>query len=118
MPNQNEFVKDNQFVNQRGGALRADGSQKGLGFFGVLPRPDKKFSTELSIGVNFNGKEMEIPSIVPTLTEGELNFLLKGNKPNKVIIQKAVEFARERLGAGLSPFAQQGEQVQRPVGTK
>ena len=56
--------------------LRADGTPKGEGYFGKLKRPDGDVSTELSIGVNLGGKETEIPTLVPTLSEEEKNYLL------------------------------------------
>ena len=88
---------------------RADGSNKGQGYFGELKRPDGKVSTELSIGVDMDGKETEIPSLVPTLTEQEKSYLLSGGKPTKEIVQKAVAHAKKRIAAGKSPFAQPGE---------
>jgi len=80
--------------------------EKGLGYFGELKRPDGGISTELSIGVNINGKETEVPTLVPTLTKAEINYLLEGNKPTKEIISKAVKHAQERTSQGKSPFAQ------------
>jgi len=95
---------------------RADGSQKGLGFFGILARPDGKISSELSIGVNMDGKEIAIPSLVPTLNKDEINYLLKGGKPTPEIVRKAVMHARQRMSNGQSPFAQKGEQGNAPQG--
>ena len=85
--------------------------EKGLGYFGELKRPDGMVSTELSIGVEFDGKETEIPSLVPTLTKDEINHLLAGNEPTEQIVDKAVVHAKERMAEGKSPFAQEGEQV-------
>lgn len=93
-----------------GYGLRADGTQKGLGYFGELKRPDKKISTELSIGVGFDGKETQIPTLVPTLTRNEINYLLEGNKPTKEIQDKAIAHAKTRMDQGKSPFAEKGEQ--------
>ena len=98
--------------------LRTDGTPKGLGYFGELQRPDKKVSTELSIGVDFGGKETQIPSLVPTLTSDEVDYLLQGNQPTQDITDKAVAHARTRISQGKSPFAQEGEQVSRPVKTE
>ena len=89
---------------RNGGNLRADGTKKGPGFFGTLKRPDGKVSTEISIGVTFDGKEVQIPSLVPTLTPGEINMLLEGNDPTPAMVQKAVDHAKERMSRGLSPF--------------
>ena len=92
--------------------LRADGTPKGPGFFGSLNRPDGKVSTELSIGVSFNGKETEIPLLVPTLTTDETDHLLSGKKHTKAMVDKAVAHAKERMKQGKSPFAEKGEQSQ------
>lgn len=71
--------------------------------------------TEVSIGVEINGVEMEIPTMVPTLTEEEINELanmeLEGNAKNipDSIKQKAVAHAKQRIAEGKSPFYQDGE---------
>jgi len=88
--------------------------KKGLGYFGELKRPDGMISTELSVGVNIDGKEIEIPSLVPTLTKNEIDYLLKGNKPTKQILDKAVKHAMKRIKEGQNPFAQKGEQLSKP----
>jgi len=93
---------------------RADGSEKGQGFLGLLKRPDGKVSSEISVGVEINGKEVEIPTMVPTLTQEELDYLInnpveQGHPIPQAIIQKAVEHAKMRMQKGLSPFAQPGE---------
>ena len=89
---------------------RDDGTPKGNGFLGVLPRPDGTVSSEISIGVTIDGKEVEIPTMVPTLSKAETQWLLTHDvsDPSKfprAIIQKAVDFAKPRLAAGQSPFA-------------
>lgn len=89
--------------------------KKGLGYLGTLKRPGGGVSTEISIGVNIDGKETEIPSLVPTLTKQEINYLLGGGKPTKDIVSKAVAHARTRMASGKSPFAQQGEQGSQPI---
>ena len=89
--------------------------QKGQGFLGPLKRPDGRVSTELSVGVNIDGREMEIPSIVPTLSPEELNYLLSSGSPawttpiGESILQKAVAHAKRRLGVGLSPWRIEAE---------
>lgn len=102
-------------VNRQSWDRRADGSPKGDGFFGVIQRPDGTVSSEISVGVNIDGKEVEIPTLVPTLTPEERDWLINNDisDPSKIppaIIQKAVDHARPRLAAGQSPFAQPGEQ--------
>lgn len=91
-----------------GFGARSDGSQKGAGFLGVLKRPDGDVSTELSVGVNIGGKEMDIPTLVPTLTESEIAQVLNlkpGEPMPEVVVQKAADFARTRLAAGKPVFA-------------
>lgn len=82
---------------------------KGPGFFGALRRPDGSVSTELSIEVNLDGKETEIPMLVPTLSRADIDFLLVGGTPTEAIVQKAVDHARVRINQRESPFASEGE---------
>lgn len=94
---------------------RADGTKKGNGFLGVLQRPDGGVSTEISVGVNLDGKETEVPLLVPTLNKKEVDTLLSlppGQKPPPEIVQKAVDHAKERIALGKSPFASNDETVQ------
>jgi hypothetical protein len=94
---------------RRDGLMRMDGTLKGPGFFGRIDRPDGDYSTELSIGVEFDGKEVQIPTLVPTLTPGEVDFLINGNDPTPEIFEKAVKHAIDRKKGGLSPFYEEGE---------
>lgn len=93
---------------------RTDGSPKGTGFFGELPRPDGNVSTELAVGVNFDDQEMEIPLLVPSLTRAEIDHLLQDGKPTDAIMGKAVLHARQRLAQKLSPFASDDERFDLP----
>ena len=91
---------------------RADGTAKGGGFFGTLKRPDGRVSTELSIGVNFDGKETEIPLLVPSLSKGEVDTLLSLGDKDPIpdaIADKAVKYAKLRMQAGKSVFAEPNE---------
>ena len=91
---------------------RPDGTAKGSGWLGEIKMANKKdVMTELSIGVNINGKETLIPTIVPTLTKSEVSFLAKGNEPTKAIMDKAVKFAQDRISQGLSPFKDANETI-------
>jgi len=94
---------------------RPDGTDKGTGFLGVLKRPDGSVSTEISVGVPINGREMDVPTLVPGLTKQEVNWLLTTpvdriarNLP-ETIRNKVVAHAQGRIAAGLSPFKQDGE---------
>jgi len=93
---------------------RRDGTLKGKGFLGVLPikSADGKtgVATEYSVGVNFDNQEVDIPTLVPTLTPEEVNLMttdiIPGHKQvPEPIMKKAIDHARERIGQGLSPFA-------------
>jgi hypothetical protein len=84
---------------------RPDGTPKGKGFLGELKRPDGNVSTEISVGVNIGGKEMDIPTLVPTLTKAEVDSLLKGDAPSDAIVRKAVDHAKKRIAEGKSVFA-------------
>lgn len=86
---------------------RSDGSTKGQGFLGQLPHQSGKVSTEISIGVEINGKEMDVPSLVPTLTKAEVQWMLDGKKPTRGIVIKAEDFAKKRIAQGKSVFANQ-----------
>ncbi len=96
---------------------RADGSTKGMGWLGLLKRPGGGVSSEISVGVEINGKETEIPLMVPTLTKSELDYLMT-HDPSKAsfqknmpasILSKAEDFASNRIAQGLRPFRQDGE---------
>lgn len=87
--------------------MRNDGTPKGLGYYGELPGigSNKGYViTENSIGVNLDGVEQEIPTIIPGLTEKELKLILSGGI-NESIIDKSVEHAKRRISKGMSPFA-------------
>ena len=96
-------------------AKRPDGSTKGTGFLGVLKRPDGGVSTEISVGLPINGKEMDVPTMVPGLTKSEINWLLKtpvdrvAKELPDSIRQKAIAHAKARIAAGKSPFKQDNE---------
>lgn len=102
---------------------RPDGSAKGMGFFGELKRPDGDVSTEISVGVGMDGKEIDIPLIVPSLTKKELNYLLSTDIKGKnfftnmppSIMDKAYEHAQTRIKSGMSPFAGPDEIVEAPT---
>lgn len=92
--------------------LRPDGTSKGDGWQGRLARPDGKVSTELSAGVEINGKETLIPLIHRGSTKTDLAYLTKTpegaqdffkNMP-KGLMDRAVGHAEERLKKGKSPF--------------
>jgi hypothetical protein len=88
--------------------LREDGSVKGPGFLGSLYSPDgKTVMTEKSIGINIDGKNIDVPSLVPTLTKDEVEFIRNGGDPRAKpeIVQKAADYAKERVAQGKGVFA-------------
>jgi hypothetical protein len=90
---------------------RKDGNKKGRGYFGELKRPDGGVSTELSIGVSIDDKEVEIPLLVPTLNKSEVARLLKDKPPTEAIIKKAFDHAIMRMKQGKSPFADDDDEM-------
>ena len=92
---------------------RKDGTNKSVGFMGELKRPDGGVSTEISIGIELDGKEVEIPLLVPTLDKKEIDALLKDEKPTKEMIDKAAKHAIERMKTGKSPFYDPDEDSKR-----
>jgi len=100
--------------NDYGYGKRNDGTYKGPGFLGPLKRPDGDVSTELSVGVNLDGKEVEIPALVPGLSKEEIDHLLNDGEPTDAIVSKAVEHARKRMKEGRSPFF--GREDETPAG--
>lgn len=97
--------------------LRPDGTPKGNGFLGRQPLRNGGVATEYSIGTtDVNGQEMDIPTLVPTLTPDEIQATLRaaeaGTAPPASVMAKAVAHAKMRLSQGKSVFAQEGEQQQ------
>lgn len=88
--------------------------RKGYGWLGVLRRIDKpeSVSTEISVGTNIDGKEMEIPLLVPTLNRQEVEHLLSTPEDKlsfdhpvmKSILDKAQAHAEHRVQSGLTPW--------------
>jgi hypothetical protein len=85
---------------------RPDGTPKGSGYLGEISLPNGDVATELSIGVNMDGKEVQIPSIVPTLNPEQINYIRNGGDPKDRldIVQTAVDHAKERMLSSKSPY--------------
>ena len=86
-------------------------SMKGKGYFGMLPSSEG-FSTEISMT---DDAGRSFPSLVPTLTQEEVNYLLRGNMPTDDMYRKAEMWANSRQAQGMSPFASPTE-LRMPVG--
>lgn len=109
---------------QDGGKMRygkrPTGEYKDVGFIGEQTTPSgKNVVTEFSIGTSdVNGKQMDIPTMVPTLSESEKNYILQradadeniGFDPiGNSIYKKSVAHARQRIAQGKSPFYSSAE---------
>ena len=86
---------------------RPDGSTKGPGWLGRQKSNSGKDMSEYSIGTEIDGKEVDIPTFVPGLTQKEIDFLK--TEPNvkdipDSIFNKAKTHADKLISAGKSPF--------------
>ena len=92
--------------------LRNDGkTYKGQGWLGPIKRPDGELSTELTMSWRDVLGGTDIPLLVPTLTQEEIDSLMSVHPskiptlPNfKSIQNKAIQHAYDRDKQGLSPF--------------
>lgn len=107
-------------VAQKDESLRPDGTKKDIGFLGEFKTPSGKSVSEYSIGVPINGKEMDIPTLVPTLTEEEKKYIIdKAEKEEQIgrdaignsIVKKSIAHAEQRIKEGKSPFFSSSEKT-------
>lgn len=107
-------LKNPRMRRQDGGELRIDGTKKSMqGFLGPIKNSRGQIMTELSIGVEMDGKEIEIPTLVPTLNDQDIQVLqnLSDDAPiPESIIKKSVAHAQERMKENKDPFYQDGEE--------
>ena len=99
--------------------LRPDGTKKGKGWLGPLKSPAGHDVTEYTIGVPIGGKEMDIPTIVPTLTKQEIAQVLSAadndeDVPDSVK-RKAIAHAEMMIKSGRSVFAPRGGYSSQPM---
>ncbi len=97
-----------------GDPVSTDRDKSMQGFLGPIKNNvTGKIMTEVSIGVEIDGKEILIPAMVPTLTPKEIDALKNiniGEEPlPKSIIDKATRHAIPRINNNMSPFYQDGE---------
>lgn len=90
---------------------RPDGSKKGKGWLGPIDLGDGNVATEYtsqSQSVLVDGKQIDFPTLVPTLTKEEIEEMRKlmaaGKDPSKSVMQKAVDHALKQLSEGKSVF--------------
>lgn len=103
-PNVSDLQVNPAGVDRTSWEPRGDGTAKGLGFLGLLKTPDGRVASEYTIGVPINGKETDIPTLVPTLTRPEVEQVLKG-QVTPAIRQKAETWALDRVKSGKPVFA-------------
>jgi hypothetical protein len=81
---------------------------KQAGFFGEIPIANGQTATEYSVGQNIGGKNVEMPSLVPTLNATEFDAvkhaIATGAALPESVYQKAAEHAQGRINSGMSPF--------------
>jgi hypothetical protein len=82
---------------------------KGLGYFGPLQTPSGDTLSELSLDSVINGKQVQYPSVVPTLSADELKSILNKQRITDSIAAKALAHAKQRIAQGKSPFANEGD---------
>lgn len=96
-------------IGEKAYGKRNDGTDKGSGWLGELQLPNGGVATEYTVGVNIGGKEVDIPTLVPTLTDQEVKLMVEDIIPNKkqvpdTIMKKATDFAKSNLKSGKSLF--------------
>jgi hypothetical protein len=83
----------------------SQGTLKGKGYFGEIPVNQGGAMTEFSSAYEQDGKLVSHPLLVPTLNKQEIDLLGMGLEPTPEIYKKAQDYAKQRIGAGQSPFA-------------
>ena len=111
-------IFEEEFADQ--GMYRADGVKKSArGFLGPVKNLISGGTmTEFSTDMNYGGKSIQIPTMVPTLSREEISYLQNmppgrgwdmSNPIARSVIDKARAHARQRLDEGKSPFYQDDE---------
>lgn len=96
---------------QKNYGFRPDKTKKGKGWLGEIKIPNgvaTEYSTQ-SGAVQLNGKKIDFPTLVPTLSPEEVRLMAEDIIPNKKpipeeIMQKAIKHANMRIKYGKSPF--------------
>jgi len=95
-------------IRSNGYGTRADGSPKGVGYFGEIPGRGGVM-TELGANSEMGGKDVHYPLINPGLNRAQIDHLASGGKPDDAIYDASEAFAKLRIAQGKSPFAGRGE---------
>lgn len=81
---------------------------KSTGWLGPSTNALGQNVSEYGFTAPIDGREVEVPSIVPGLTGDQLRAVLAASAghgpPPRDVMDAAYEHARGRIGAGLSPF--------------
>ncbi len=81
---------------------------KAEGFYGRVPLPNGGFATEYSVSQDINGKNVEMPSLVPGLTKEEIESIKTsastGSPLPQSVYNKSREHAVMRTNNNQSPF--------------
>ena len=111
--------RDSTVVSTKQYGLRNDGkTYKGTGWLGELKLPNGGVATEYTMQSDAvrdaDGNRIDFPTLVPTLTKDEVNLMVNDIIPNNKavpddIAQKAVDFAKMRIGNGMSVFVNDGQ---------
>lgn len=91
------------------GTRFGSGEPKSTGWLGTFRTPDGGVTSEYSTGVEIDGKETEIPTLVPGLSQQQIDRMVNDIIPNQKkvpedILRIAEAHAREQIAAGKSPF--------------
>jgi len=109
-PDIQDFIAPNYDIgpNDTPDMIRKNGTKKGYGYLGNLSVADGIVATEISTKANINGKTIDIPTLVPTLTRDEVRQMLslkRGDPIPQSVRQKAEAHAAERLAKGMDVYA-------------
>ena len=114
------IVEDVDIFGADQGMYRADGAKKSArGFIGPIRNLITGGTmTEFSTDMEYDGRKIQIPTMVPTLSQEEIGYMQR-MEPGKgwdmsnplvlTIINKARAHARKRLDEGKNPFYQDDE---------
>ena len=86
-------------------SYRPDGSLKGPGFLGVYKNPKGQNVTEYSVGIEIDGKEMDVPSLVPGLSPEQISSIVNTGQIPESAMNVIEDHARSRISEGKSVFA-------------
>ena len=83
---------------------------KAMGFYGKIPLTNGDIATEYSVSQDIDGKDVEMPSLVPNLTKEEFENIkmAASTRSPQLLLQSVYDKAREhavmRTNNGQSPF--------------